>query len=240
MNYLLRDKKKKTGTLVLKIVSVCIALSIIFFFFSASLTNLLHSAQHAVAYAFGYYNDPVRPIAENAYVKSLETENEQLKELLGRKPEKDERKLAVIITRPPKTPFDSFVIDSGEDNGIQVGDYVYGEFDFLIGQVESVSANTSIIKLFSSSDMKKDVLISSSTTPVVVEGRGNGNFYIKVPKNIDVYEGDPVVVPGFKNSLLGVVEKVDGGDGDAYSHIYFKLPVNINSLRYVQIKKISR
>ena len=183
------------------------------------MTNALHSLQHGVAYAFGYYNDPVRPIAENGYIKSLETENDQLKEMLGRKPEKDDRKLAVVIERPPKTPFDSFVIDSGADNGIQAGDLVYGEFNFLIGEVEYVGSQTSTIKLFSSSDMKKDVLIASSTTPVVAEGRGNGNFYIKVPKNIDVYEGDPVVVPGFKNSLLGVIEKVDGGEGDAYSHI---------------------
>jgi cell shape-determining protein MreC len=234
------DKKKKTGTLILKLISICVFLSIVSYFFGAQISNVLHSIQHGVGYTFGYYNDPVRPIAENAYLKSLETENEHLKELLGRKPEKDDRKLAVIISRPPKTPFDSFLIDSGENNGIEIGDYVYGEFDFLIGQVEVVSSQTSIIKLFSSPGMKKDVLIASSSTPVVVEGRGGGNFYIKVPKNIDVYEGDPVVVPGLSSSLLGVVEKVDGGEGDAYSHIYFKLPVNINSLRYVQIKKNSR
>ncbi len=239
MNYLQRDKKRKTGLLLFKLFLLCLVLAGIFFLFGTKLKEALHGLQRGMAYVLGYYNDPVRPIAENAYLKSLETENEQLKDLLGRKPEADDRTLAVILSRPPKIPFDSFLIDIGEDNGLTVGDYVYAEFNFLIGQVEVVSKSTSIVKLFSSPDKKIDVIVASSTTPVVAEGRGNGNFYIKLAKNVDVFEGDAVVIPSFRNSLLGVIEKIDGGEGDAYSQVYFKLPVNLNSLRYVQVKKIT-
>ena len=73
--------------------------------------------------------------------------------------------------------------------------------------------------------------------PVTVEGRGGGNFYIKIPKNIKVKIGDPVVWPSADTVLLGAVEIVDSGEGDAYSQVYFKSPINMNSLRYVQIQK---
>lgn len=239
MSYLVHDRKKKVGVaLVLKMTSFFIFLALVMYLFGGRLTQGIHYVQHGVAYMLGYYEDPARPIAENAYVKSLQDENDQLKQLLGRQPEKDDREFAVVLVRPPKSPYDSLTVDLGEDHGVMPGDLVYGDMDYLIGEVDSSYPSTAVVKLYSSPGQKIDVRISSSTTSVVAEGRGNGNFYIKVPKNISVAEGDPIVAPGFHNTIIGVAEKVDGGAGEAYSSIYFKLPVNLNSLRYVEIKKV--
>jgi cell shape-determining protein MreC len=79
--------------------------------------------------------------------------------------------------------------------------------------------------------------VGSSTIPVVAEGRGSGNFYIKVPKNIPIVEGDQIITPGLRPIVLGTAEHVDTSEGEAFSHIYFKLPVKLNALHYVQIKK---
>lgn len=148
--------------------------------------------------------------------------------------------LGVILSRPPRTPYDSLVIDIGEDEGLLKGDLVYAERNYVVGEVSEVYSATSIVKLYSSPDQKVDVLIGSSTTPVVAEGRGGGNFYIKIPKNINVVEGDQIVAPGIRERVFGTAEQVETDDAEAYSHVYFKLPVNIYSLHYVQIKKNPR
>ncbi len=148
--------------------------------------------------------------------------------------------LGVILSRPPRTPYDSLVIDIGEDEGLMEGDLVYADRDYIIGQIGEVRSSTSVVKLYSSPDQKIDVLIGSSTTPVVAEGRGGGNFYIKIPKNIVINEGDQIVAPGIREHVFGTAERVDTDEGEAYSHVYFKLPVNIYSLHYVQVKKSVR
>lgn len=240
MIYLRPDRKKKTGSSLFKAAVIVVVLFIAYFFFSSPLTQALHAVQRSAAYMFGFYNDPVRPVAENAYVSALQIENDKLKELLGRKPDKYDDELAAILSYPPRTPYDSLIVDMGEDHGLMPGDLVYADMDYLIGHVDAVYPSSSLIKLFSSPGEKVEVFVGSSSAPVIAEGRGSGNFYIKVPRNINVKEGDPIIVPSLHSLVLGSAERVESGEGDAYSYIYFKLPVNFNSLRYVEIKKAVR
>ncbi len=238
MIYLRQDKKTKFGAKsLLRLVGVIVVLYVVYFLFSGIIAQGVYGVQKSAAYMFGFYNDPVRPIAENAYVSALESENSTLKELLGRKPENYDKELAVILSYPPRTPYDSLIIDMGENHGLIPGDLVYAEMNYLVGHVEKVGPSTSVVKLFSSPGEKIEVLLGSSTTPVIAEGRGSGNFYIKVPRDVVVEEGDPIIVPSLHSLVLGAAEKVDAGEGEAYAYVYFKLPVNFNSLRYVEIKK---
>ncbi len=242
MSYLLRDKKKSSSKLVLKIVGAAIIILALTAVFSGPLDAGISSLQRSVGYAFGYYNEPVRPISENSLIESLRSENEELKLLLGRKIDADQKIFSVVLMRPPKTPYDSLVIDIGENQGLLPGDLVYGGMDYLIGQIEEVAPATSVVKLFSTPGERIDAFLGtgSSTSAVVVEGRGGGNFYIKIPRNIVVNEGDPIVVPGINSYVLGTAENIDSGEGEAYAHVYFKLPVKLNSLQYVQVKKAIR
>ncbi len=178
----------------------------------------------------------VSPSAENSLVTTLQSENEQLKALLGRSTDKEQMTLAAVLVRPPQSPYDSIIIDAGNNMGLLVGDIIYAEMHYAIGKVVEVSENRSVVMLFSSSGQKASVLIGSSTTAVSAEGQGGGNFYIKLPRNIEIQKGDPVIWPDIQTILLGSVEVVDSGNGDAYAHIYFKSPININTLRYVQFK----
>ncbi len=240
MSYLQRDKKRNTTKEIIRIVSIVAVLMLAYALFAKPIAAGLHSVQRGVGYVLGYYDDPVRPISENTLIQSLKDENEQLQEMMGRKTEHDDRLLSVILSRPPRVPYDSLIIDIGEDHGLGEGDLVYAEMDYVIGHVEVVNSNSSVVKLFSSPGEKVDVLVGSSTIPVVAEGRGAGNFYIKVPKNIPIAEGDQILVPGIHPVVLGTAEHVDASEGEAFSYIYFKLPVKLNALHYVQIKKNAR
>jgi cell shape-determining protein MreC len=132
-------------------------------------------------------------------------------------------------------------VDAGESQGVKKDMVVFGELQYAIGRVTDVRTNSSVITLFSSSNQKETVIIGTSTsgssTEAIAEGRGGGNFYIKLPRNVEVAVGDPIVWPASSIVLLGAVEKVDADKGGTYAHIYFKSPINIQSLRYVQIKE---
>lgn len=240
MSYLLRDKKRNTGKDIGKALVIVGILAVVYFFFASAIASGLHSIQKGVGYVFGYYDDSVRPISENSLLQSLKLENEQLRDLLGRKPEHEDRLLSVVLARPPRVPYDILLIDVGEDHDIHAGDLVYAEMDYLIGHIDTVNAQSATVKLFSAPGEKIDVLLGSSTVPVVAEGRGGGNFYIKVPKSIEVTEGDQIIIPSLHSTILGTAEKVDSDEGEAFSHIYFKLPVKLNAVHYVQIKKAIR
>lgn len=263
MNYQLRDRRKKDGG-VYKIIGLFALAYVVYLLFGNMLAYSMHTMQKGVATFFGYYRDPIRPVSENSLIKDLKRENASLKQLLGRDTVVDEYDvlgtttasttkiveakkvfntpgsslvLGVILARPPRTPYDSLLIDIGEDEGLVVGDVVYAERDYVIGTIVEVLKSTAVVKLYSAPDQKFDVLLGSSTIPVIAEGRGSGNFYIKVPKNIDVDEGDQIIASGIKSKVLGTAERVDSDDGDAYSHVYFRMPVLLYSLHYVQVKK---
>lgn len=78
---------------------------------------------------------------------------------------------------------------------------------------------------------------NAKSSGAIAEGRGGGNFYIKLPKNVTVQVGDPVILSDRHTILLGAVEKIDSDPGGTYSYIYFKSPINIQTIRYVQIKE---
>lgn len=248
------NKVQFIGLLVLFVFCVLI--------YSTAKKSLINVVQGTRAYIANVGNDPTfvpRNLSEQALISSLQTENEYLREMLGKTPTSTNMILAGVIERPPKTPYDSLVLDIGSDQEILEGDMVFSDGMYAIGTISSVGNHTSTVTLFSSSGQKIDALINSpiegekdipnSTTtastakaknvlnPVVAEGRGGGNYYIKLPKNIKVKVGDPVIWPSTETILLGAVEVVDSSEGDAYSQLYFKSPINMNSLRYVQIKK---
>ena len=226
--------------------------------------SLVSSVQNIRAYVVNGTSEPrfvPRNLSEQALIVSLQTENDYLRSLLGKTPVNSDMILSSVIERPPRTPFDSLILDIGDDQDIAEGDMVFSDGMYAIGIISSVSKHTSTVTLFSSSGQKIDALINSpiegskdianSTTTknikdkdylnsVTVEGRGGGNFYMKLPKNIKVKIGDPIVWPSSETIVLGSIEVIDSSEGDAYSQVYFKSPINMNSLRYVQIKKILR
>jgi hypothetical protein len=145
--------------------------------------------------------------------------------------------IAAVLIRPPQSPYDSLVINSGRNDGIDIGDQVYAFTGFPIGEIVNADDSRSTVKLFSAPGSKIEVLIGTSTTAAVAEGKGGGNFYLKLPKVSDIKAGDTVVRSYLSPEVFSAIESVDANDGEAYTYAYFKLPINLNSLVYVLVKK---
>lgn len=162
-------------------------------------------------------------------IDSVKKENEDLKAQLNFIIPSIKMFATQIITRPPFSPYDTFVINS---NGqIQVGQKVFYK-KLLIGQVIEAYSKTAIIKLYSSSGQKIPVKLLN--TDFEAEGQGNLSFKIKIPKSLITEKNTPVY-SSETNSILGLVQDINTSDASAFQDIYFKYPININDLNYVEV-----
>ena len=246
-----RPKNKKTGY---KKYVILIIFFVILFFFGVFFKNLIQGLSSPVL----NLNSGIFSSLENlsAYLKSkkelqkinnelteqnqdykiqfltlesLKKENEDLKSQLNFIDSNLKIVVAKIITKPPFSPYDTFVVNSNDQ--IKKDQKVFYK-KMLIGRVIEAYANTAIVKLYSSSDEKIPIQILGNEFEA--EGQGNLSFKIKLPKSLVVEKNSPVY-SSETGSILGVVQSINSNEASAFQDIYFKYPININDLDYVEV-----
>lgn len=166
---------------------------------------------------------------------TLQNENDTLKDLLGRKTIKKNTVLGIVLVKPPQNLYDILTIDVGTDQGVKVGDKVIADANVYVGEVSEVYAKTAKVTLYSSPGQKMSVVLGTNSVSAEAVGLGGGNFSIFLPREVDVKEGDVIVIPSITPNVFGVIEKVSSQDKDSFQTILFKSPVNISELRYVEV-----
>lgn len=170
--------------------------------------------------------------------QTLQTENDNLKDLLGRKEIKQKTVLATVLVKPPQTPYDSLIIDIGSDNNIKIGDKVMANANIYIGEVSEVMPSSAKVTLYSTPGRRLSVIISASSVTAEAVGVGGGNFNIQLPREVEVKEGDVITIPSITTNVFGIVEKVNFKDTDSFQTVLFKSPVNISELGFVEVVTI--
>ncbi len=174
--------------------------------------------------------------ASTLLIETLKEENEKLKTTLGRTGKGNDI-LGVVLSRPPVSLYDTLIIDVGRTDGVDVGNNVYVDGDTLIGNIAEAYDHQSKVSLFSTPDREVSVLVGSSNVSAKAIGRGLGNFVITIPVEVGIEEGDVIVLPLIRPHTFGVVEKILVDSSDSLQTILFKSPVNINSLRFVEVDR---
>ncbi len=169
-------------------------------------------------------------------IDGLKQENESLKNSLSRSAAGDDV-LGIVLSRPPVSAYDTLVIDIGSSDGVAKGDKVYADGDALIGDISEVYANQSKVSLFSTPGRTISVNIGEADTTAEAKGRGLGNFLLHVPVEIGIKEGDIISLSQIRPHTFGVVEKIIVDSSDSLQTILFKSPININSLRFVEVDR---
>jgi cell shape-determining protein MreC len=142
---------------------------------------------------------------------------------------------ARVMSKPPFTPFDILVVDAGEAQGVSMGDRVMLGQTFL-GTVTLVSSNSSQVTLLSSSSQKQDAFIGDEALPVILQGKGGGNYETTLPQGSKVSEGDLVFTYYLQTPLyIGKVSKVISDEDNTLMSILITLPINLYSLTNVEI-----
>ncbi len=162
-------------------------------------------------------------------LESVKKENEDLKNQMQFIDPENKVVVTKIITKPPFSPFDTFMINSNDQ--IKKDQKVFYK-KMLVGRVIETYNRTAIIKLYSSSGDKVPVQLQGNEFEA--EGQGNLSFKIKIPKSLVVEKNTPIY-SSETNSILGVVQSIYSDEASAFQDVYFKYPVNINDLEYVEV-----
>ena len=166
----------------------------------------------------------------------LAKENEDLKTTLGHATNSN-RILSTVLSKPPRSPYDTFVVDTGLYKGIVLGSRVYFSGNVIIGQVTSVTEHTSLVTLFSSSGHKQEATLSRTGALFELLGNGGANLKLEVPKDADILWGDVFVYPGISSSVIGSVYYIDINSQSSFKTIYLRIPGNVFSAKYVFVEK---
>lgn len=167
----------------------------------------------------------------------LKKENDSLKELLGRMPEKENFTLANILAKPNHSPYDTIIIDAGKDFGILEGEKVFANSNIPIGEIGKVYEKDSLVVLYSSPGQTTEAMIEGSNASVELVGRGGGNFEMTVPNELVTDNGSMVVLPGGRSEVIAIIDGIISRPTDPAKKVILHSPVNVQSLKWVQIKR---
>jgi len=165
----------------------------------------------------------------------VRTENDDLKNILNRKPAGQDQILAAIFVKPFLSPYDTLIIDAGTAVGVSVGDRVLANGNFYIGTVSQADNDSAKVTLFSSPGEKIQVLVGANAIEQEATGLGGGNFSIQMPKGSNIAVGDSIILPSISPNIFATVGRIDSEVADSFETIAFRIPVNIDTLQWVEV-----
>jgi len=190
------------------------------------------------------YKENENLLKENSDLKNsmidyqvLKNENTSLKESFGRAPENKEIILANILTKPNYSPYDTIIIDIGNNKSVSVGDQVYSNVVTPIGEISAVYKNTSLVNLYSNPGTTTPAMIDGTNTSVELVGRGGGNFEMTIPTDLPFTKGSYVYLPDLNSEIVATIEDVISTPNDPVKKVLLSSPVNVQSLKWVFVKR---
>jgi len=202
-----------------------------FFAFKSSLSAQVASLQNQVA------SLELKQVDYDAVTK----ENQDLKILFGQNPTNpNSRVLAGVISKPPQSPYDTFVLDAGSENGIVVGDKVYISDTVLVGEIASVTGKNSIVNLFSKSGMTNALSDERTGATYQISGDGGANMSVEAPKDADILWGDTFSYPSLATSVVGSVFYIDQSAQASFKTVFLRVPGNVFQTKWVFVETSNR
>jgi cell shape-determining protein MreC len=258
MNFLLKSKPKKTfdskTVIAISVFLLFLVLSVIFPGFFRGTTQALmkplwlfrYKTGDTFSFAWNFISFKSSLIKENELLKDelgrlrltkidydvLFKENEELKAMLSMK-KSSMRAVANVLSKPPQSPFDTMVLASGKNAGIEIGNKVYISDNIIIGQISDVSDETSVVKLFSTGGEKIEVILLRTGQSFVITGSGGENFSLEIPKDTDIVWGDSLVLQGSSDFVLATVYFVDSSSQSSFKTVHMRVPGNLYQTKRV-------
>jgi cell shape-determining protein MreC len=116
---------------------------------------------------------------------------------------------AEIVSRPPTSPYDRFILAAGSKDGVVAGMEAFGPGNVPLGIVSSVLADFSELALFSAPDMVTHGWVGRAGLPIAITGAGGGALNASAPRAANVAAGDTVYLPGPGQLPIGSVARVE-------------------------------
>lgn len=140
---------------------------------------------------------------------------------------------AAVIGRPPQSPYDTLVIDIGDQSNVDIKAPVWWPPGVYLGEVVNVRERTAVVRLVSSPNARHRV---RTTNGVYTEltGRGGGAMRAEVAKGLSVATGTQVISDryGLPVGEIAAVERISGA-GIAHLHVAQLVPMSVVEYVYV-------
>lgn len=167
----------------------------------------------------------------------LKKEVIDLKEILGRLPDSDDFILGNILTKPNHSPYDTIIIDVGENMGIKQENMVYANGNIPIGNISKVYNKTSLVSLFTNPGKKTEGFMDITNASVELIGRGGGNFEMIIPLELSAEKGTIVYLPNSSSLVIALVDEIISAPTDPVKKVLLSSPINVQNLKWVQVNK---
>ncbi len=144
-------------------------------------------------------------IAKNAELQILERENDELRESLNFKKEKQyDTLMATVLGRDPAVS-NYFILNKGSKDGVQNNLPVVSPEGMLVGKIIKVEENLSIMLIPTDTNFQTAAAIlgegKNSTSGLVHGERGLGIKMEFIPQDEEVFRGDVVVTSGLELNM---------------------------------------
>jgi len=172
-------------------------------------------------------------------MQELEKQNQSLENMIGTKRSSNisisKIVFASVTTKPPFSPYDYLIINTGSNSGIEINNPVFTDDGTPIGIIGAVYPSSSKVLLFSNGGETFGVIIGDKKFEATAVGAGGGNFHVKIPIGDMPKKGDTVYIPQFAPQALGIVGNVYASPTDAFASVIFTFPENIFEISYVTV-----
>lgn len=173
--------------------------------------------------------------------RSLARDNEYLRDIIANASEEALQITATVIHDSALSPYDTFIIDRGDTDGLRDGMLVVTPEGIAVGYISATHAHTSTVTLFSAPRLQYDAVLHASSTSLHADISGHGAHTMKttVPRDVQIDINDTVALPTFETYTLGTITSIKVSPEDAFKTVFIKTPVNTYELRYVLVDTAS-
>ncbi len=145
------------------------------------------------------------------------------------------RILAGVIARPPRIPYDTFIIDRGYEDGVYEFAPVYSSERGVLGYIRTAYPNTALVTLLSSPQVESTVYIHGPDVFATAYGEGAGVVRMSIPQGISIAPGDTVLTPSVEGGILGEISYVQSIPTEPEQHAYVSFSTPLQSVRFVSV-----
>jgi len=239
-NFLLRNKPRVSYKKPVVTVIIIFVLGVLFFsLFDGAVIRFFSPVwrgQNFVAQGLenlgGFFKSKEALINENNKLREIVASNDLIIKSFKTTSEIDDSLIGVLV-HPPQVVYDNLIIGAGFSHGVFVGQSVSLPEGPRIGTVIEVFSKNSRVKLYSSNGEKINAVLERDNVPIVLVGRGGGNFEFTLPRDIAVEVGDRIFSPDTKPVMMAFVGDIESTPTDAFKKVIAGSMANIYTLRFV-------
>ena len=168
--------------------------------------------------------------------EALREENEQLRALVhlaNSSPLSAQGVTAPVVSSVRTSPYGTFLIGAGAQDGIVRGSLVLTGGGFVVGKVTDMGAHTAVVSEIFAPGSAVEAQVGGA--PISAVGSGGGNARAKVPRALSFTVNQPVTAPELGQRPIGIIGSIASSSASASQDLFIVLPVNLGSLTYVYI-----